>query len=296
MIAARLSCSASGAAAGSPRAADRLPGRRRELVLAAVEPAAADRGRVAAGLALGDRLQVRGHAPPASAPGCARSPASRSLRLCLAGRSSAPCRACASIERRSGGGAARRRSRRRLDRDRWHGDRQGRATVSQGELAHRARTSTLRESTAGRAGSRVLCAAQDVRGEGEPAGPPSAQNRLELGQGRDTWRPSVTSVTLRPARVGSRPHDGPAARRDAARRSRGRQPALDVARAIGEGLARAALGDQGRRRAAGPAAPVPDGAPSRSSPPKSGEDALGLIRHDAAHVLADGRARALSRA
>ena len=49
--AARRSCSASEAAAGSPAAAHGAPGRARELVLAAVPAAGRDRGRVAAGLA-----------------------------------------------------------------------------------------------------------------------------------------------------------------------------------------------------------------------------------------------------
>jgi threonyl-tRNA synthetase len=60
----------------------------------------------------------------------------------------------------------------------------------------------------------------------------------------------------------------------------------EVARAIGEGLARAALGikvDGGLRDLS---APVEDGARVEIVTAKSGEDALWLVRHDAAHVLA----------
>jgi threonyl-tRNA synthetase len=61
---------------------------------------------------------------------------------------------------------------------------------------------------------------------------------------------------------------------------------LDVARAIGEGLARAALGIKVDGELHDLAAPVPDGAQVEIVTAKSGEDALWLIRHDAAHVLA----------
>jgi threonyl-tRNA synthetase len=61
---------------------------------------------------------------------------------------------------------------------------------------------------------------------------------------------------------------------------------LDVARAIGEGLARAALGIKVDGELRDLSAPVPDGAKVEIVTAKSGEDALWLIRHDAAHVLA----------
>ena len=61
---------------------------------------------------------------------------------------------------------------------------------------------------------------------------------------------------------------------------------LDVARAIGEGLARAALGIKVDGELRDLSAPVPDGARVEIVTAKSGEDALWLIRHDAAHVLA----------
>jgi threonyl-tRNA synthetase len=61
---------------------------------------------------------------------------------------------------------------------------------------------------------------------------------------------------------------------------------LDVARAIGEGLARAALGIKVDGELRDLSAPVPDGAQVEIVTAKSGEDALWLIRHDAAHVLA----------
>jgi threonyl-tRNA synthetase len=61
---------------------------------------------------------------------------------------------------------------------------------------------------------------------------------------------------------------------------------LDVARAIGEGLARAALGIKVDGELRDLSTPVPDGAQVEIVTPKSGEDALWLIRHDAAHVLA----------
>ena len=59
----------------------------------------------------------------------------------------------------------------------------------------------------------------------------------------------------------------------------------DAARAIGEGLARAALGVRQNGDLRDLDAPLADGAASRSSPAKD-PDALWLIRHDAAHVLA----------
>jgi len=61
---------------------------------------------------------------------------------------------------------------------------------------------------------------------------------------------------------------------------------LDIAGAIGEGLARAALGIKVDGELRDLSAPVPDGAEIEIVTAKSGEDALWLIRHDAAHVLA----------
>jgi threonyl-tRNA synthetase len=61
---------------------------------------------------------------------------------------------------------------------------------------------------------------------------------------------------------------------------------LDVAKAIGEGLARAALGIKVDGELRDLAAPVEDGASVEIVTAKSGEDALWLVRHDAAHVLA----------
>jgi threonyl-tRNA synthetase len=81
-----------------------------------------------------------------------------------------------------------------------------------------------------------------------------------LGQGRDTWR-SDSDVP-----------EGASG--------------LEVARAIGEGLARAALGIKVDGELRDLSAPVPDGAQVEIVTAKSGEDALWLIRHDAAHVLA----------
>ena len=60
----------------------------------------------------------------------------------------------------------------------------------------------------------------------------------------------------------------------------------EVARAIGEGLARAALGIKVNGVLQDLDAPVEDGASVEIVTAKSGEDALWLIRHDAAHVLA----------
>ena len=71
-----MSCSASGAAAGSPRAAHSGPGAVGELVLAAERAAAADGVGVAVRLALGDRLELGGH----------RAPSAATLRLGAAGR------------------------------------------------------------------------------------------------------------------------------------------------------------------------------------------------------------------
>jgi len=61
---------------------------------------------------------------------------------------------------------------------------------------------------------------------------------------------------------------------------------LDVARTIGEGLARAALGIKVDGELRDLSAPVEDGAKVEIVTAKSGEDALWLVRHDAAHVLA----------
>ena len=65
----------------------------------------------------------------------------------------------------------------------------------------------------------------------------------------------------------------------------------DAAQAIGPGLARAALAvtspTAASPKCATSARPLPDGAQtSRSITKRSGDDALALIRHDAAHVLA----------
>src|SRR6201995_2155991 len=68
----------------------------------------------------------------------------------------------------------------------------------------------------------------------------------------------------------------------------------DAAAAVGPGLARAALavqvshpeaGEQPQPRHLSP--PLPDGAHLAIVTKKSGDDALELIRHDAAHVLAE---------
>ena len=61
---------------------------------------------------------------------------------------------------------------------------------------------------------------------------------------------------------------------------------LEVARTIGEGLARAALGIKVDGELRDLSAPVEDGAKVEIVTAKSGEDALWLVRHDAAHVLA----------
>ena len=58
-IAARMSCSASGACEGSPLPPIAAHVCDRELVLAVVHAVRADGGRITAGLALGDRLEVR---------------------------------------------------------------------------------------------------------------------------------------------------------------------------------------------------------------------------------------------
>src|SRR5215210_4704966 len=60
----------------------------------------------------------------------------------------------------------------------------------------------------------------------------------------------------------------------------------DAARAIGEGLARAALGIRVNGRLQDLDAPLPDGERIEVVTSGDGEDALWLIRHDAAHVLA----------
>jgi threonyl-tRNA synthetase len=60
----------------------------------------------------------------------------------------------------------------------------------------------------------------------------------------------------------------------------------DAARAIGEGLARAALGVRQNGELRDLSAPLEDGRPIEIVTPKSGDDALELVRHDAAHVLA----------
>jgi threonyl-tRNA synthetase len=61
---------------------------------------------------------------------------------------------------------------------------------------------------------------------------------------------------------------------------------MDAARAIGEGLARAALGIRVNGELRDLGAPLEDGARIEIVTSKSGDDALWLIRHDAAHVLA----------
>ncbi|MDQ5808193.1 MAG: threonine--tRNA ligase [Actinomycetota bacterium] len=60
----------------------------------------------------------------------------------------------------------------------------------------------------------------------------------------------------------------------------------DAARAIGEGLARAALAVKADGNLQDLSAPLNDGAKIEIVTPKSGDDALWLIRHDAAHVMA----------
>jgi threonyl-tRNA synthetase len=60
----------------------------------------------------------------------------------------------------------------------------------------------------------------------------------------------------------------------------------DAARAIGEGLARAALGIRVDGELRDLSAPLPPGAKIEIVTARDGEDALWLIRHDAAHVLA----------
>jgi threonyl-tRNA synthetase len=61
---------------------------------------------------------------------------------------------------------------------------------------------------------------------------------------------------------------------------------LDVARAIGEGLARAALGIKVNGELRDLSAPVEEGAQVEIVTARSGDDALWLVRHDTAHVLA----------
>src|SRR4051794_1110621 len=60
----------------------------------------------------------------------------------------------------------------------------------------------------------------------------------------------------------------------------------DAARAIGEGLARAALGVRVDGRLQDLDAPLPDGERLEIVTSSDGDDALWLVRHDAAHVLA----------
>ncbi len=60
----------------------------------------------------------------------------------------------------------------------------------------------------------------------------------------------------------------------------------DAARAIGEGLARAALAIKQNGDVRDLSAPLRDGEPIEILTAKSGDDALELLRHDAAHVLA----------
>src|SRR4051794_37178797 len=60
----------------------------------------------------------------------------------------------------------------------------------------------------------------------------------------------------------------------------------DAARAIGEGLARAALGVRVDGDLQDLGAPLPDGERIEIVTSRDGADALWLIRHDAAHVLA----------
>jgi threonyl-tRNA synthetase len=60
----------------------------------------------------------------------------------------------------------------------------------------------------------------------------------------------------------------------------------DAAAAIGAGLARAALAVKVDGELRDLSAPLPDGASLEIVTPRSGEDALWLVRHDAAHVMA----------
>src|SRR5690606_14585863 len=60
----------------------------------------------------------------------------------------------------------------------------------------------------------------------------------------------------------------------------------DAAAAIGPGLARAALAVKVDGELRDLDAPLPDGARVEIVTPRSGEEALELLRHDAAHVLA----------
>src|SRR4051794_32290930 len=61
----------------------------------------------------------------------------------------------------------------------------------------------------------------------------------------------------------------------------------DAAKAIGEGLARAALAIRQNGSLKDLSAPLEDGKPIEIVTAKSGDDALELIRHDTAHVLAE---------
>jgi threonyl-tRNA synthetase len=60
----------------------------------------------------------------------------------------------------------------------------------------------------------------------------------------------------------------------------------DAAAAIGPGLARAALAVKADGEVQDLGRPLPDGAALEIVTDRSGQDALDLIRHDAAHVLA----------
>src|SRR3954467_9500781 len=60
----------------------------------------------------------------------------------------------------------------------------------------------------------------------------------------------------------------------------------DAARAIGEGLARAALAVKQNGDIRDLSAPLNDGEQIEILTQRSGQDALDLLRHDAAHVLA----------
>jgi threonyl-tRNA synthetase len=61
----------------------------------------------------------------------------------------------------------------------------------------------------------------------------------------------------------------------------------DAARAIGEGLARAALAIRQNGEVKDLSAPLTDGKPIEIITARSGDDALWLVRHDTAHVLAE---------
>jgi hypothetical protein len=90
------------------------------------------------------------------------------------------------------------------------------------------------------------------------------------------------------------PGEGPAARRHRPRAGRGARRGRTQRAPIGEGLARAALAIKVDGELRDLARPLHDGARIEIVTQTSAE-ALELIRHDAAHVLADARSRALSR-